>query len=301
MRTIISFIVVLLFLFCSPFVESVFAANLLLNPSFEDGTTNWSKYGGIFEASSSTINNGTRSAVLSSTTSSTKWIYQTVLVTGGVYYSFSGYTVKNDNNVSSVLLRISWYSSSDSDSELSHNDSISTLTDNNSSYQFLSAGPFVAPNNASSAKVKAVAAFSSTNQASVYFDDFIFQETAAPTSTPTPAPTNTPTPTSAPTSTPTPTSVPTPTPTLKPSVSPTPKGISPTGVLGESNQSGLLTPQADGALSNGEDVLSSDTAKKPDTGFQIFSMALGVVFIVICVILTIRIVKKGELVQNEEE
>ena len=134
-----------------------------------------------------------------------------------------------------------------------------------------------------------------------------------PTDTPTLMPTNTPmltptltpalTPTSGPistlTSTPAPTSMSTP--TLNPLLSPVAKGISPTGVLGQNSQSGLTTSAIDGILPTGGDVLSANTAKKPDTGFQIFSMALGVVFIVICVILTIRIVKKGELVQNEEE
>lgn len=124
-----------------------------------------------------------------------------------------------------------------------------------------------------------------------------------PTNTPTLAPTATltPTPTSTPNSTPTPTKTLTPTPTLKISVSPTPKGILPTGVLGESSQNGSIASQANGILPTGEDILSSNTAKKPDTVFQGISMVLGIVLIGVCAILTFRVIKKEELTQDEEE
>ena len=123
--------------------------------------------------------------------------------------------------------------------------------------------------------------------------------TPQPTSVPTLTPTKTPTPTSV--NTPTPTSAKTPTPSLKTSVTPTLKGISPTGVLGESIQNGLFASQPDGTLPSGEDVLASDTVKKPDVVFKTISIVLGFVFITICVILTIRVIKKGELTQDEEE
>lgn len=296
MRTIIGLIA---FLFFLHFANPALAANLLSNPGFEDGATSWSKYGGTLGNSSSTVNSGTMSATLTSTTQSTKWIYQVVSVTGGVYYSFSGYAVKNDSNISSILLRVSWYSSTDgSGSELSHNDSISTLTDNSSLYQSLSTGSFAAPDDANSARVKAVAAFSSTSQAIAYFDDFVFQEAVAPTLTPTPTstptPTNTPfpTPTSSPTNTPTPTKTPTPTPTLKPSVSPTPKEVLPTSVLGESTESGgIVSPT----------LISSETRNANNNWFQKILIFVGIVFITACVILTFRVIKKGELTPDEEE
>jgi len=127
--------------------------------------------------------------------------------------------------------------------------------------------------------------------------------TPTPTNTPTPIPTSVPasTATPTPTRTPTPTPTKTPTPTPKLSISPTLKIASPTGVLGENTQNKSSISLAGGALPNEKDVLSADTAKKPDTVFQGISMALGIVFITICVILTIRIVKKGESAQNEEE
>jgi len=126
--------------------------------------------------------------------------------------------------------------------------------------------------------------------------------TPTPTITPTPAPTNTPTPTptptSAPTNTPTPTKTPTPiptsnAPTSKPTTPSAPENVSQNSVLGKSTGDGLdISPPEN---------LISDSAKKPDNIFQGIIMLVGVVFIAICVILTIRIIKKGEQVQNEEE
>lgn len=125
--------------------------------------------------------------------------------------------------------------------------------------------------------------------------------TPTPTITPTPNPTNTPTPTptASPTNTPTPTKTPTPTPTKiptptsKPNASPTPENIPQNSVLGESTGNGL-------DISPPENLISGAT-KKPDTIFQGILIALGIALIAACVILTIRIIKKGEQVQNEEE
>jgi hypothetical protein len=198
----------------------VFAANLLTNPGFEDGTTGWSKYGGDLQTTSSQIHSGSISASLVSITQSTKWIYQIVSITGGLAYTLSGYGLKNDSIISSVLFRIAWYSSSDgSGSELKHNDSDFSLTDNDSNYKLLSTGSIVAPDDANSARVKAVASFASGSQAYANFDDINFEQTALPTPVPTHSPTNTSTPiptsslTPSPTRTPTRANSPTPTPT----------------------------------------------------------------------------------------
>lgn len=124
--------------------------------------------------------------------------------------------------------------------------------------------------------------------------------TPTPTATPTPTPTSTPTPTptASPTNTPTPTKTPTPTPTSnvptsKPTTQSAQENVSRNSVLGETTGNGLnISPPEN---------LISDVAKKPDTIFQAIIMLLGVVFIVICIILTTRIIKKGELTPNEEE
>jgi hypothetical protein len=132
--------------------------------------------------------------------------------------------------------------------------------------------------------------------------------TPTPTSTPTPGPTNTPTPT--PTSTPTPTPtrsptqgstiIPTSIPTSKQSVDPGSEQPVSASVLGDNmvNQP-TVSPLSD-LLSNGKDTLPPDPTKKPDTVFQMVSMGLGIIFIVICAILTFRIIKKGEIIKNED-
>jgi len=136
---------------------------------------------------------------------------------------------------------------------------------------------------------------SEANNNAVVVSIVIPTPTPTVTSTPTPGPTSTSTPT--PTRTPTPTNTPTP----KLSVSPTLSKISPTDILKESTQSGLATSQTGGVLSDEENVLAAASAKKPDTLFQKLSVALGIVFIAACAILTFRIIKKGELIQDEEE
>jgi hypothetical protein len=124
-----------------------------------------------------------------------------------------------------------------------------------------------------------------------------------PSSTPTPnptlTPTNAPAPTSSPTSTPAPTKVPTTTPTpttsaLKPTASPTQEDDSSGSVLGENTGSDL-------GISPPEDNPVQDSTKKPDTLFQVFSIILGIALIAACGILIFRVIKKGELVKNEEE
>lgn len=122
--------------------------------------------------------------------------------------------------------------------------------------------------------------------------------TATPTKTPTstPKPANTPTPTK----TPTPTPSRTPTPTLKPLTSPILGlvGVSSSSpILGESTQSALIISPTD--VMSKKDVLVSNKSKSPNNNFQKILMFIGVVFIAICAVLTIREVKKRKLSQNE--
>ncbi|MBF8249748.1 MAG: hypothetical protein HW400_349 [Candidatus Levybacteria bacterium] len=115
--------------------------------------------------------------------------------------------------------------------------------------------------------------------------------TPTPTSTPTPAPTSSPTNTPAPTKTPTATPAPN-IPTTKPTVSSAPEDATSASVLGESTGNGLdISPPEN---------LVSGAAKKPDTLFQVIIMMLGIALIAACAILTFRIIKKGQLKQNEE-
>jgi hypothetical protein len=118
-----------------------------------------------------------------------------------------------------------------------------------------------------------------------------------PTPTPTPAPTSTPTPTSSPTNTPTPTR--TPTPTLRPSASPTPKEILPTGVLGESTQSGEINFPTDAQSLDVNSPTSNESRNTNNNLFLKISIFIGVVFIITCAILIFLKRQKGELTENE--
>lgn len=128
--------------------------------------------------------------------------------------------------------------------------------------------------------------------------------------TPTPTPTNSPTPTPTSTTTPAATSTPSPTPTK--TLTPTSTSNTLTSKITPSAQENVLQDSSSvlgesTGTRNGLDIsappdnLISDTTKKPDTLFQGMLMLIGAVFIVICVILTVRIIKKGELTQNEGE
>lgn len=118
-----------------------------------------------------------------------------------------------------------------------------------------------------------------------------------PTPTPTPVPTSTPTPTPTPTQTPTPTRTPTPSPTQIPTPTLTPKPlissqsaeILPAAILGENTESDSIS----------KNVLISNETKNPNTNFQKILMFIGVVFIVICAILTFQRFKKYKLKKDE--
>lgn len=140
---------------------------------------------------------------------------------------------------------------------------------------------------------------SSVNWSSNNLDVYINEPDPTPTSTPTPTPT--PTPTAAPTNTPTPTptKTPTPTPTSKPTLSPTP--TEPADILGESTQSADTVSSDDIQRSSDNLLISNQTKNTGSNWFQKVLIFIGVVFIVTCGILTFRIIKKGELTQNEEE
>lgn len=200
--------------------------NLLQNPSFEEGLSDWSTYRGIFSLVESPVQNGAFAAALTTDTPNTIWIYQTVSIQGGEKYTLCGYALKNDPGIESVSLRISWYDSEDGfGAELSHNDSLTALTDDQPLYRLITTGEVTAPLNAHSARIKAVLDTFSQTPVTAYLDDFSFVgPTPTPSPTPTPVPTPTPEPTPTPTLTPTSTPKATQTPTITPN--PTPKPTS---------------------------------------------------------------------------
>ena len=122
---------------------------------------------------------GERSAALLSRTQSTKWLYQTVSVTGGTYYRLRAKALKNDPVVREVLLRVSWYESGDgSGSQMNTADSAALASDS-PRFVSLDTGPVQAPPEARSAKVRLLLRPASAARGVVYFDDVRFEEAAA--------------------------------------------------------------------------------------------------------------------------
>jgi hypothetical protein len=229
------FFVLAIFLFLP---RGVFAANLLLNSSFENiengAPSLWTKNVSTATLSvSSNAKTGTASASINKTNNTTGliYLYQDVDVEPESFYSLSGYAVKNSPNFNWVILRISWRSAS---GEISKTDS-SQLTSDSLDFQLLSVESVQVPTQAIKARIQLAANIVTPNPANpALFDDIDFSQVSPPdqpisTLPPIPEPTNTP----IPTSTPSPTPTKKPTPTLKPSPTLTPAGE----ILGEEESS----------------------------------------------------------------
>jgi hypothetical protein len=184
---------------------------LLRNGGFEavsNGTPDaWSKYGGTLSLTTN-AHSGSFAALLSSSTSSTKWLFQSLPIQPNSWYAASAYA--RLEGPGEAFIRISWYPSDDaSGSAIAHSDSPPTSSP---SWTLLATGPIQAPPNARSARIRLMLRPASADPVSASFDDAWFDSTDEPP-TPTPTPSPTPAPTHTPTPTPTPTSTPTPTPT----------------------------------------------------------------------------------------
>jgi hypothetical protein len=181
----------------------------ILNGGFEEGVEDipaaWQKFGGFLSRSGAFPRSGSFAGVFSSSTDSTKWVYQSVSVEPGRSYAFHGFVLKNGPADSIVVLRISWYSSPDaSGSSVASSDSPESLSGSDASFRYLSTGSVTAPGEARSARARIVLVPASAAPETIYLDDFALEETAPPT--PTPEPTATATPTPSETVTPTPAS-----------------------------------------------------------------------------------------------
>jgi hypothetical protein len=206
---------------------------VLANGDFElvrdDGTPyGWRKIGGTLSSRAGTSHAGTRSLALSSNgTSSTKWAYQTVRVTGGAYYAASVFAHHDDAALAAVFLRVSWYGSEDGSGEaIGSDDSTVVLESLALGFRELSTGPIQAPNGARTAKLRLMIRPRTEGNGTAFFDDATFVPVSAPTEEPTPsatAPTPLPSATTAPTGqAPTPSPSPQPaTPTAHPTTRPT--------------------------------------------------------------------------------
>ncbi len=165
----------------------------LKNGGFEDADPDavpafWRKYGGELLRTSAMHLQGQFAAAFSSETSSTKWVYQTVTVQGGKAYVLSAYALKDDPAVAAAYLRLSWYASPDGSGQaIGTADSTELLADDAPQFRFLTTGAAVAPAEAASAKARLMLEPAGEAQATVYFDEVSFEETALPEPTASPA------------------------------------------------------------------------------------------------------------------
>lgn len=199
---------------------------LLVNPGFEEGDTTpsgWSKTGGILSRVSSPepVYGGSYAAAFE-VTGSDEAVYQVVEVSPEDSYSFSAWALKNNPNIDSVFLQITWHASNDGFGPEIDSNKSPKLTNDAPSYQSLTIGAD-APVNAHSARAKLWVEPQGTQSVTAYFDDASF--VGPPPPAPTPTPTATPTAIPAPTPTAIPQPMPTPTPTATPSPAPTPTAM----------------------------------------------------------------------------
>ena len=171
----------------------------ILNGGFEEGVEDmpaaWQKFGGLLYRSTAFYRSGSFAGAFSSSTDSTKWVYQPLSVDPGRSYAFHGFVLKNGPSDSTVLLRISWYSAPDaSGSSLGSIDSPESLYGSDPSFRYLSTGSVTAPEEAHSARARIVLVPATAASETIYLDDFTLEETAPPTPTPEPTATATPTP-----------------------------------------------------------------------------------------------------------
>jgi hypothetical protein len=158
------------------------ARGWLLNGGFEEGEGDrpaaWQKFGGFLYRSTALSRSGSFAGALSSATAATKWAYQPVIVEPGRWYGFQGFVLKNGPPESTVLLRISWYSTADaSGSSLAGSDSPEVLSGGDPSFRYLSTGSVEAPAEARSARARVMLVPASAAPEGIYMDDFVFQET----------------------------------------------------------------------------------------------------------------------------
>ncbi len=156
------------------------AGSGLTNAGFEvageDGLPSaWQKYGGVVSSVDAPVRNGAHAARLESSTDSTKWLYQIVLVASGSSYEFGAWIAHADAGVVAAFLRVSWYASDDgSGAALDAADSTERLTSPAADYRYLTTGSIAAPVDAHSARLRIMLAPVSAALAIIHADDAYF-------------------------------------------------------------------------------------------------------------------------------
>ena len=146
--------------------------DMLTNGGFEvvraDGTAyGWRNVGGVDTVIDHTGVQGQRSLEISSSTSSTKWAYQTVRIAPGAWYEASAWAKAGQ---AEAFLRLSWYASDDGSGRiLESSDSTSLAV--GEEFRQLVTDAVQAPTEARTVKVRLMLRPSSAGQGTVTFDD----------------------------------------------------------------------------------------------------------------------------------
>jgi len=143
--------------------------NLLVNGDFETGTTGWTEsYATDFFTVTQPISSGIWAAALNRVGPALGEIsiHQYVTVFPGATYTLTGWIYKDESAFEYAHLRLDWLNADGGDL-------ISPLiTDDNPFYRQVTVGPVVAPPDASTAKISAVAKLhTSLPENPIYFDD----------------------------------------------------------------------------------------------------------------------------------
>jgi len=155
-----------------------------VNGGFEEGLRGWQRFGGELQVVGSPKRSGGGAAGLTSSTGSTKWVYQEVAIDPAHAYEFSGY-LRPSAGVKSSYLRISWYESVDgSGRALSTDDSVIKLAGSSETFIYVSTGGIAPPAAAHSARLRVMLTPEGAGGTSLYMDDLAF---FPPTVTPRPA------------------------------------------------------------------------------------------------------------------
>jgi hypothetical protein len=122
---------------------------------------------------------GTHSLELRSSTGSTKWAYQAVLVEPGANYEAAALAMNVDAR--EAFLRVSWYASEDGSGEaLDSSDSGSVVLAGSPVFERVATGVVRAPSEARSAKVRLMLRPGSGGSSTVYFDAVTLNRAVSP-------------------------------------------------------------------------------------------------------------------------
>ncbi|HEU4758968.1 MAG TPA: hypothetical protein VFT91_03200 [Dehalococcoidia bacterium] len=160
----------------------------LVNGGFEEAGDDglprgWDKVGGELSLTTAVRVEGAHAAVFSSSTESTKWVYQTVAVQGGAHYRFDAQALIQDP-AAEAFLRVSWYASSDGSGQAISLADSAEIAGNTPVFQPLSTGAVQAPAQARSARLRLMLRPASAVPLTVYFDAVAFGQVAPPAASP---------------------------------------------------------------------------------------------------------------------